>query len=78
MASLHCQFLVYKGLTTRTIITITDNNNDDVGNPFDTTDANAGREDLPANIALVVDPVDDDAEMPGLIVDQEKMNQFQT
>ena len=33
---------------------------------------------LASNNAPVIDPVDDDEEMPGLIVDQEKMNQFQT
>ena len=48
----------YKGLTTRTVVTV--------------TDAGAGREELPENDAPVVDPIDDDDNLPaGLIVDDD-------
>ena len=61
----------YKGLTTRAVLTVT-NDDDDTDDDFDATDADAGREELPVNDAPVVDPIDNDDDFPaGLIVDDD-------
>ena len=60
----------YKGLTTRAVVTVNNVDDDDTDDDFDATDADAGREELPENDAPVVDPIDDDDDLPaGLIVD---------